>query len=730
LAYAKADGRMKRILNKILAITLFFTLFVGSNPAMVEASEPEEIPRVVFENTQNTDPDLHILKTVVSIDSRYEIPPDDEFGFNLQLDGKSANEREYLVFNGDGVRVFNYPLAAGGPSTEDKPGKIPFETDRSGNFTLRTGQRAVFRWIGAGTQYVITEYPTEGYIQTYPVGDLPAVGTMVPNGKGEEFINTYVDIPPPGNEVTTLRVEKNIVFPRRYELPETPDFQFVLELDGKAYSNEPYMIVDVDGRSEEQGSTDENGRFTLKGGESAVFLNVPTNLDYKVTEEGTPDWRAVGETSVQGATQAPITTASFTNANTAFMVTKQMEENVAYEVDFTFVLTDELGKPMTDVEYYLYASDGTRLAEPAGGYKTDAAGKFKLKPNQSAIFVGIAIGTTYNVREEAGEGFVQVVPRTANGYTDKTVTDVLEPLEFVNRQVDRNGTLNVTKEIVVEGEEGTTTSPAFTFVLSKKVAAGEYEVVPNADYSIEVGGNERTYRTNAKGEFTLNRNETAIFKGLELGTTYQVKEVDLPIGYTIALTDVAKEDKLSEQSINFTFTNVYEKKEYNVDLRIHKRDGDKTPLAGAVFELYKGKGVDAPKIGTSEPTGADGIISFKDLELGTYQLIETQSPSGFRLLTSIVEIEIYEREGALAVRVNGKRYTSTDETTGIYMTLEQGENDAVNIVVINHRGFTIPLTGSGGLMLAAMVLLIGTALLYRSMFNKKQKIATKKGRKK
>ena len=709
---------MKRISNKILAIVLLFALFIGTCPGIVRADEEvEETPRVVFENTQNEEPDLHITKTVVSADERYEAPADDVFDFNLQLDGAPARDREYLVFNANGERVYNY---TDGQSTEDKSNKIPFETDRMGNFTLMTGQRAVFRWVGSGVQYVITEYPKAGYIQTQPAGGLPAAGTMDPNGNGEVFINTY--LPPGENETTTLRIEKLIVFPNGYELPETPDFTFLLELEGKPYKGEPFTIIGPDGLTAGTGTTDENGKFTLKGGQSAVFADVPVDVDYKVTEEDTLGWRVIGTTTRQGATKAPITWVSFTNANTSFGVTKRMEGNATYEVDFTFVLTDYQRKPLADVEYYLYASDGTRL--PGGPYSTDSEGKFTLKPNQTAIFTGLPLETIYNVHEEAGEGFVQVVPASVNGYTNQKVEDTLMMLGFVNRQVDRKGTLNVTKEIVIEGEEGITTDPEFTFQLSKKLDNGTYETIPNAVYSIAVGGFESTYRTNAQGQFKLKRNETATFKDLTPGTTYQVKEVNLPIGYTIDLPEnIAKEAELGENSINFTFTNVYDLEEFFVDLIIHKRDEDNTPLAGAIFNLYTTPNHDVSKMVGSKETGADGIISFEGLELGTYWLHEIQSPPGYRLLANPVKIEIYNREGALAVKVNDKIYTSTDSTTGIYMTSNAGGNDGVNIVITNNKGFTMPLTGSGGLTIAIMIVLIGIAFLYRSMFYKKIKFS-------
>ena len=702
---------------------------------VASAIELNEVARVVFENDENNQPDLYITKHVESIDERYEAPKDDEFSFTLKLDGNLVNELIYRVFDENGDEVYQYvdpdDSAKIIESTEDKSNKIPYQTNRFGNFTLKSGQTAFFEYVGVGKNYEVTEDPKEGYHQTLPAGGAAATGTVPREGVGVYFTNTY--IPENEEETTKLEVQKQIAFPSGYELPATQDFTFVLELMGSAYAYEEYQITNLKtGLVEGTGTTDADGKFTLKGDQKATFNEILTDIDYQVTEEATVGWRVVGNTTLAGATKSPVTLASFTNANASFGVKKQMENNEVCEIDFTFVLTDFAKKPMVGIEYYLYSNSGERLHEDAAEpFVTDAQGKFTLQPGQTAIFIGLDLDTVFNVWEEVTEGFVQQLPSSADGYTDKKVSDAVEILLFVNKQKDVERTLNVTKRVVVKDENILTTDPSFTFVLEKKVIDEEtsevsYEPVKDAVYGIEVGGSESTYKTDKQGTFTLKRNETASFKALKEDEIYRVTEIDLPVGYTVDV--VSKEGELT-QSIYFTFDNSYDKNDYQLDLVIHKKNSSKDLLAGAKFKLYKDSEL-TDQVGTELETGASGEISFENLELGIYYLVETQSPEGYQLLSNPIKVELYDQGGNLAVKVNGNIYTTTDENKDIYLKLggeDGGNDDEVHLTITNRRGFNLPLTGGSGIIIAAMVLLIGAELLSRSMFNIKPKMVKKKG---
>ena len=86
---------------------------------------------------------------------------------------------------------------------------------------------------------------------------------------------------------------------------------------------------------------------------------------------------------------------------------------------------------MSDVQYYLY--DSSKQLISSDTYRTSSDGTFDLLPNQLALFIGVAPGTTYNVREQIKTGYAQQTPLDAKGYTGRTVReDMVEVLEFVN----------------------------------------------------------------------------------------------------------------------------------------------------------------------------------------------------------------------------------------------------------------------------------------------------------
>ena len=97
-----------------------------------------------------------------------------------------------------------------------------------------------------------------------------AIGTIKPDGARVEFVNLYM--PYVEQKTTDLIVTKHISFPQGYVYDGEDSFHFTLKLEGNAYANESYTIKDSDtGEEVKEARTDENGRFTLKGGQSAVF---------------------------------------------------------------------------------------------------------------------------------------------------------------------------------------------------------------------------------------------------------------------------------------------------------------------------------------------------------------------------------------------------------------------------------------------------------------------------
>lgn len=710
---------MKNLMKKIIPFLASLCLLAGTalpvwaiGSAGDDAPGSEPTPRVIFENAQNETPDLFVTKEIESLSEGYEVPEDLSFTFILRLDGELVNRMEYRLYDASGTEVFD---------KDTNGNNVPWKTDRSGTFSLKPGQTAKFEYVGTGVAYEVTEVPSEGWVQTRPAGGAAAVGTVGAQGAWAAFTNTTGG----GGETTRMVVQKTISFPEGYEAPETPDFPFLLEIDGKPYSRESYTIRDLESGLEiGTGTTDGEGRFTLKGGQAAEFSEVPQDVDYRIAEEvdaeGLEEWRCTGEAVREGTTgTGGAVLENFNNASASFAVSKRMEDGSIPEDAFTFLLTHEDRSVWEGADYLLYTTGGEPVTDGQGIQvtgATDENGNFTLQAGQTALFTGIPAGTVYNVSETADPDYIQTLPLSVEGYTDKTVTDAVEVLPFVNKEAPAS--LSVTKVIKNLDGEAPLEQKEFTFVLRYQENKG-YQPVAGAVYSIESGTSQNTYRTDGEGQFTLKANETARFTGLLPGY-YQVEELDP--GYEYEAKEAILEGTLGESgsNVSFTFTNQYTAKLF--DLYLTKEDRDKGEvLSGAEFMLYRDELEQNPVQADPYITGSDGKITVQNLKTGTYYLVETKAPQGYQLLANPVKLDVTWEGSVMRVTVDGNSVTSQEEDDQIHIVQNTGSNDEVHVKIYNSRNFTLPLTGGSAWIFGGALLALAALIFILWRMGKKQK---------
>lgn len=538
---------MKNI-KRIISILTVVCCFVFSCSFAVSAAE--ETPRVTFINREKDSPDLYIKKIVKNVSDDYPAPKDDTFFFVISIDDEVVSNLQYRVYDASGQEVKN---------TNSDDVNLGFFTDRYGKFTLKAGQTAVFEQVGSGTAYVVTEISAGAdYIQIHPVGGSAAVGTVGPKGTVVEFenlYNPYVE-KDPTVEFTTLVVQNNISFPNGYKPWQVDDFTFTAKIGGKPLADESYIVTNTaDDSMVEKRKTDENGNFTLAGGQTATFSEVVLGADYEVEEIKIPEgWRVIGKSLYGGATKLPLTFVSFNNASASFIVSKSMDDATHPQKDFTFILTKADDDAWIAAQYYLYDMSSDKLIDDEI-HITKEDGSFQLKPGQAAIFIGIDVGTIYNVKEMTDDEYHQVVPTDSKGYIRKEVLDTVVEWPFINQALMTRRVLRVTKK----AESMTTQDPPgtdlFTFQILQENALDEYEPVADADYSILVGSSQHNYRSDEDGMFYLRVNETASFTALLPGN-YQIKEIEWNEHYE-PKDDVAQNGTLTNDGVSFTFTNLY-----------------------------------------------------------------------------------------------------------------------------------------------------------------------------
>lgn len=152
-----------------------------------------------------------------------------------------------------------------------------------------------------------------------------------------------------------------------------------------------------------------------------------------------------------------------------------------------------------------------------------------------------------------------------------------------------------------------------------------------------------------------------VFSG-KIGDDYETKQKDIP-GY------VYKEMHPNSAPASGKFTKeeqtviyIYAKKLGT--LTVLKVDEEEKPLAGAEFKLTGAGGFEA--FGISDE---DGKITFDNLEWGTYTLVETKAPEGYRLRTGKIEVEITKENLHVRKTIENTKQDWTIPKTGGFGTL-------------------------------------------------------------
>lgn len=612
------NGKSKHYIKKILSFLTVACCLVGNMTPLSARAESGaasgENPRIVFTNEPVEEANLNVFKLVENADGG-EVPEeeaDTEFEFKLKLNGSAANQVIYHLYNGS-VQEENEVFKEGGSTDRHK-------TKRDGTFYLKAGQIAVFRSednplvMGENVKYSVTE---EGTVLSEKAKSYnllkseKAEGSIKKNGATAVFTNEYIPNGT-GNE-TRIDVVKTVPFAEGCKAPETPDFTFLLRLNNEACGNTPYDILNEDGDKTGEGKTDENGIFTLKGGQTARFTRykgqkIKTGVQYEVMELDLPaGWRVAGDNGAPEGTvleigsepdkvthtvaasktdsTIPITRVYFSNISASFGVSKFVEGSEKPDIDFTFELTHADRSAWPGASYYLYNGTGNLILNVAdnapenGSFSTDENGRFPLKHGQTAVFYGIAAGEKYNVREvrtvpgspapqdagsqESGNEndkviYVQSKPDDPAGYTNNTVTNTAPIWEFKNKP--SAGGLTVTKAVTNLSGEAAFREVDFSFTLwerkelSDKDDEGnpqyEWKPVENEPFRRNEGGVEDEGTTKAGGSFTLKRDGTVVFPYLENGYYKVVEDLTGVQEYTAANTDKDSEGKdLTTQTV-------------------------------------------------------------------------------------------------------------------------------------------------------------------------------------
>ena len=284
----------------------------------------------------------------------------DNFDFKIQKKNLKTDEANYSDVENLGYTLYDYDDRTF-PGQEAKDSTATFSSSYFASDFINTKDKNNSSAFYAGTGFQITESIPQGTKLQYDtsktrwgVYDSITSRAAIDGGKGAvatfnmgddtssemDVVNRYV------NFVNTPKVG-SLSVAKKYEgyAPENETFGFtvLVDLTGHDY----YDSYKLEYTGTQNGTTDENGHFTLKVGDTVTFAGIPAGATYKVVE----DSPQAGDTWVQETT-SDVTGKIEADVTSAAVVTNKTKTTVK-----DYVIYAEAGKTVT------YAPDGVTIKE-------------------------------------------------------------------------------------------------------------------------------------------------------------------------------------------------------------------------------------------------------------------------------------------------------------------------------------------------------------------------------
>ena len=314
----------------------------------------------------------------------------DNFDFKIQKKNLKTDEANYSDVENLGYTLYDYDDRTF-PGQEAKDSTATFSSSYFASDFINTKDKNNSSAFYAGTGFQITESIPQGTKLQYDtsktrwgVYDSITSRAAIEGGKGAvatfnmgddtssemDVVNRYV------NFVNTPKVG-SLSVAKKYEgyAPENETFGFtvLVDLTGHDY----YDSYKLEYTGTQNGTTDVNGHFTLKVGDTVTFAGIPAGATYKVVE----DAPGADDTWVQDTAKCTKLTGTIVaNTTSAAVVTNKTKTTVK-----DYVIYAEAGKTVT------YAPDGvtiTDLTAPITGDKdittnVNKDGKGEFTPTSS-----------------------------------------------------------------------------------------------------------------------------------------------------------------------------------------------------------------------------------------------------------------------------------------------------------------------------------------------------------
>ncbi len=340
---------------------------------------------------------LVVYKTA-SFPTGWTFALDPEFTFNIQVGGSILSLEAFDVYSQNTGFLLETDY-----------------TDAQGDFTLHAGEYAVFS-VPSNKDYTVSEVTDLLPTHTDSEGNEVSDGWRVTSDdsySGSTGTGTQTVVF--NNAIASFIVTKSLAAGSE---DDGSDFSFILtDGSGHLWSGAEYWLYDIYGKPiyDDDGelitlATDENGEFTLKANQAAVFFGIDGGTAYAVKEKAQSGWSQVVPASEDGYSKTvsdAVDVLHFENEYVDISGTLAVTKNVS-------AAEGDLPSSDMDFGFYLYSVDSAGSAKAVSGvvysirtggksytYRTGSDGSFSIKNGQTAVFSTLVADATYGVAEAA-----------------------------------------------------------------------------------------------------------------------------------------------------------------------------------------------------------------------------------------------------------------------------------------------------------------------------------------
>ena len=480
---------------------------------------------------------------------------------SLKLSKELISER-----TADADQVFTFTVTLTGAAISGTYGGMVFENGVA-TVTLKGGENATATGLPTDATYTITEASATGFKLTGKTGDTGTISTTMSEAV---FTNT--------RETGDLELSKVLISDLAADADQ--DFTFTVTLTGAPITGDYGDMTFANGVA----------TVTLKGGEKATAVGLPTDVAYTITEASVDGIVNTGKTGDTGTISTTLSKAEFTNTRETGdlevkkTVVSEMAADKNVEFDFTVTLSD------------------TTISGSYGDMTfTDGVATFKLKDGQSKKAEGLPTTVEYTVEEAESSGF----STTKTGDTGVISTEAAGLAEFTNTAKQTSVTVN---KIWKDNEDKEGLRPDGITVHLIATIDNKPVTLPEGIVTVQTLTKENADPADPdKWTYTW---ENLPLKQGGVTINYSVTEEDVE-GYEKAIViGPAEETADGSQIYTVQITNTLYDVEYVADtpeLTITKQDQDGKALEGVIFTLTNPENGEKIEV----KTGSNGIATLE-----------------------------------------------------------------------------------------------------------------------